>query len=264
MIELTREVRFAIPSTRFARTVERLANSWSGSASDNLIRPMVALQVTVAGELDSKSSYICNIKLIDDLVMQRIVNRLQPQSECTQRAQNLLDFAAHELQLHLPPSLTLRKVALHLNPQIVFAWQQGDTVMLTYSEQFEFSAAHRLHNPNLSDEENLALFGKCNHISGHGHNYVVDVTLVKHQAASDFDVRAFQTIVRQQVIDRLDHKHLNCDVAAFRELNPSVENIAKTIFDWLKEPLKPQKLHGVRVYETPKTWADYFGQDNVM
>lgn len=131
--------------------------------------------------------------------------------------------------------------------------------MIRWTQQFEFSAAHRLHSTRLDAEENHQLFGKCNNPAGHGHNYVVEVTIESGgngRPAAPFSPAAFEQQVRETVIDRLDHKHLNHDVAEFAALNPSVENIAAVIFGWLSGAGGGFSLQNVRVYETPKTWAD--------
>ena len=128
--------------------------------------------------------------------------------------------------------------------------------MVCLTQQFEFSAAHRLHCPELSDDENRKLFGKCNNPDGHGHNYVVEIT-IERDSAEQIDLPQFESTVKKLVIDRLDHKHLNKNVDYFSQINPSVENIAIAIWTWLDGQFDAATLSNVRVYETPKTWADY-------
>lgn len=129
--------------------------------------------------------------------------------------------------------------------------------MVRLSKKFEFSAAHRLHNPKLSDDENRRLFGKCNNPHGHGHNYELQVTLLADE--SPIDVPAMEQIVGQTVLDRFDHRNLNTELAEFRELIPTVENIAMTIYRLLKPKFTgpASKLASVTVWETPKTWCEY-------
>ena len=133
--------------------------------------------------------------------------------------------------------------------------------MMRLSQKFEFSASHRLHNPQLSDEENRKTFGKCNNPLGHGHNYEVQVTLLGTPDATGvlIDIPAFERIVAETVIERFDHKNLNAEVPEFRALIPSVENIAKVIYDLLKPRLKSDRanLVSVTVWETPKTCCEY-------
>ena len=134
--------------------------------------------------------------------------------------------------------------------------------MVYLTQQFELSAAHRLHCPSLSDEQNRATFGKCNNPSGHGHNYLLEVTLAgrpDERTGALLPLPRFEEIVKSQVIDVLDHKHLNADTAQFRDVNPSVENIARVIWGMLVGKLGQAALHRIRVWETPKTWAEYDG-----
>ena len=127
---------------------------------------------------------------------------------------------------------------------------------ISLTQEFEFSAAHRLHCESMSAESNREYFGKCNNPNGHGHNYVVAVTVAYPD--ENFSLPQFETLVKRHVIDHLDHKLLNLDVPEFTNVNPSVENIAAVIWRLLKESPSPPNLHNVRVYETPKTWADYW------
>lgn len=134
--------------------------------------------------------------------------------------------------------------------------------MILLTQQFEFSAAHRLHNPDLSDDQNRKLFGKCNNPHGHGHNYLVDITIgIDDSAYGDSInlVSELEATVRQHVIDRVDHRNLNVEIDEFASLNPTVENIAIVVWNWISNGRCPGILKNVRVYETPKTWADFSG-----
>ena len=133
--------------------------------------------------------------------------------------------------------------------------------MIRLSQMFEFSAAHRLHNPSLDDESNRRMFGKCNNPHGHGHNYQVQVTL-KGEVDDNgllIDLPEFERIVAQTLIQRFDHKHLNLECEEFRSLIPSVENIARVSYELLKPRFSDHraKLASVTVWETPKTWCQY-------
>lgn len=132
--------------------------------------------------------------------------------------------------------------------------------MVELTQCFEFSASHRLHVPHLSEEENRRVFGKCNNPGGHGHNYQVEVTVagdVSPKTGAVLPLPEFESIVKREVIDRFDHKHLNTDTLEFAELNPSVENIARRVWELLEGKVSPAKLRRVRVWETAKTYAEY-------
>ena len=138
--------------------------------------------------------------------------------------------------------------------------------MITTAQRFEFSAAHRLHSEALSEKQNQEVFGRCNNPNGHGHNYEVEVSVSGEPDPATGHIVAggipeLQRIVNQQVIDRFDHKHLNLDCEEFKAgsgVNPTVENIARIIFQRLKGSIPgPAKLQCVKVWETPKTVAEY-------
>lgn len=124
-----------------------------------------------------------------------------------------------------------------------------------------FSASHRLHSKHLSDAENAALFGKCGYANGHGHNYALEVSV---RAPIDdnglvMNLTDLERIIEEHVMRRVDHRHLNLDVAEFADLNPTVENIAVVIWRWLKASLG-ELLYEVKLYETEKNFAIYRGE----
>ncbi len=134
--------------------------------------------------------------------------------------------------------------------------------MVQMTEQFEFSASHRLYCPDLSSEENQRIFGKCANPNGHGHNYVLDVTVggdVCEKTGSLVELGPFERTVIERVIEPFDHRNLNQDCPEFADLNPTVENIARVIWTRLKGRLGPAQLVSVRLWETPKTCAEYRG-----
>lgn len=126
-----------------------------------------------------------------------------------------------------------------------------------------FNAAHRLHNPEWSDERNTEVFGKCNNPSYHGHNYELLVKLygeVDPETGYLMDLKILKDIIRNNVIDRLDHKNLNIDVPEFKQLNPTAENIAKVIWDILREKIDHKFELTVILYETERNFVEYAGQ----
>lgn len=136
--------------------------------------------------------------------------------------------------------------------------------MVCVTHSFEFAASHRLYRPDWTVEENLRIFGKCAHANGHGHNYVLEVSLTGPTEGSDgglSNVAHVQRVVKERVLDTLDHKHLNLDCPDFAALNPTVENIARVIWRRLVNGFEGCRLVRVRVWETPKTYAEYDGVD---
>jgi 6-pyruvoyltetrahydropterin/6-carboxytetrahydropterin synthase len=120
-----------------------------------------------------------------------------------------------------------------------------------------FSAAHQLFDPDLSDEENRRLFGKCTSL--HGHNYAVEVVVAGAiDAASGyvFDLKALADVIARQVIRDVDHRNLNTDVPWLKGCIPTAENLAQAFWDRLEPELPERLLRSVRVWETDKNWAE--------
>lgn len=135
--------------------------------------------------------------------------------------------------------------------------------MLYVTRRETFSSAHRLYNPNLSDEENDRLFGKCNNPNGHGHNYVLEVVVAGEpdpQTGYVIDLKKLKTIIRENVINKIDHKHLNLDVEFMEDIIPTAENIAVKIWEQLVDKIPSGKLYSVKVYETENNYAEYKGE----
>ena len=129
--------------------------------------------------------------------------------------------------------------------------------------RYRFSASHRLHSSKLSEEENRRVYGKCNNPHGHGHNYVVEVSVsgaVDPATGMIANLADLDSFVEREVIEPLDHKSLNEDVAAFRENVPTTENVCKEIFARLKHFPKA-KLERVRVEETGNNTFEYAGEE---
>lgn len=126
-----------------------------------------------------------------------------------------------------------------------------------------FSAAHRLHDPRLSEEENLRLYGVCS--TDHGHNYAVEVTVRGGVPESGMvmDLNRLMLILREEIISQVDHKHLNRDVPFLRGLVPTAENVAVAFWGRIEKRLsefEPCRLHRVRLYESRENFVDYHGQ----
>lgn len=133
---------------------------------------------------------------------------------------------------------------------------------LEITRREEFSAAHRLHDPDLSDAQNRELYGPCN--TDHGHNYVLEVTLRGPLPASGMvmDLNRLMAIVREEIISQVDHKHLNRDVPFLRGLVPTAEVIAVAFWERIQARLSvqdPIRLLRVRIYESASNFVDYEG-----
>jgi 6-pyruvoyltetrahydropterin/6-carboxytetrahydropterin synthase len=130
-------------------------------------------------------------------------------------------------------------------------------VTVLVSRRESFNAAHQLRDPGLSDEENRRLFGKC--VNLHGHNYVLDVVVGgKIDEASGYvlDLKRLSAVIRQQIIQDVDHRNLNTDVPWLEGRIPTAENLALTFWERLQPELPEGLLRSVRVSETDKNWAE--------
>jgi 6-pyruvoyltetrahydropterin/6-carboxytetrahydropterin synthase len=133
------------------------------------------------------------------------------------------------------------------------------------TRKMEFSASHICRNPQLSEQENRKLFGPAANPHGHGHNYVVEVSLAGDPdpvTGMVLDLKELKEILTRQVVEPYDHRFLNYEVPPFDHVVPTTENIAQDIWRRLNPHLNRGrgKLHAVRVYETPDIYVDYFGE----
>ncbi|HEV3420910.1 MAG TPA: 6-carboxytetrahydropterin synthase [Candidatus Acidoferrum sp.] len=138
-----------------------------------------------------------------------------------------------------------------------------DGLKIELGRRYRFSASHRLHSSKLSEEENRRVYGKCNNPHGHGHNYVVEVSVsgtVDPATGMIANLADLDSFVEREVIEPFDHKSLNEDVAAFRESVPTTENVCKEIYQRLKQFPKA-KLERVRVEETGNNTFEYAGEE---
>lgn len=123
-----------------------------------------------------------------------------------------------------------------------------------------FNAAHRLHNPEWSDERNEAVFGKCNNPHFHGHNYELIVQVIGEvdpQTGYVMDMKVLSSLLKELVLDRFDHRNLNLDVPEFATLNPSAENIAIVIYSILRPKIDAGLALKIRLYETERNFVEY-------
>ena len=134
--------------------------------------------------------------------------------------------------------------------------------LVTVTRRLQFNAAHRVHNPALSDEENQRLFGKCNNPNWHGHNYVLEVSVrgeIEPRTGYVMDLGRLATIVQRELIDHLDHKNLNLEVEFMSGVNPTAENIVVACWRVLERHVAPGRLRRLRLWETENNYVEYEG-----
>lgn len=274
MLELSRTIRFCLNDPPPGGTGIPQAETGPGP-KDNTFAAWPAmrglgryyeLDVTCRGEADPSTGYFINIKHIDKAVHEHVL-------PCFHRALavpggvpmgGLMRGLIGALNPPLHDSVVL--VALRLTPTYQIALRSHDMDHVLIRQRYEFSAAHRLHVPGLSDAENREVFGKCNNPAGHGHNYRLEVAVRVpiDQRGRTADVEHIDALINRHAVERLDHKHLNTDVPEFVDLNPSVENIVRVIWDMLAGPVSDglgggAALEELSVWETSKTVCTYHG-----
>jgi 6-pyruvoyltetrahydropterin/6-carboxytetrahydropterin synthase len=139
----------------------------------------------------------------------------------------------------------------YLNPSIL---------KVSVSRKEHFNAAHRLFNPLWSDAENLRVFGKCAYPNYHGHNYELIVTLSGSPHPDTgyvYDMKALSDLIKLHVTQPFDHKNLNLDVAHFKSLNPTAENIVIVIYNILRTLIDPSLDLKIKLYETERNFVEY-------
>ena len=137
--------------------------------------------------------------------------------------------------------------------------------MLYITRKVTFSAAHRLHNLKLSDKENKNIFGECNNPNGHGHNYVLEVTVrgnVPDKTGMVIDLKDLKKIITENIIEKVDHKYLNKDVDFMTDIIPTAENLVIQFWKILKEVLLENnaELYELKLYETENNIVVYRGE----
>ncbi len=134
---------------------------------------------------------------------------------------------------------------------------------VTATRRLRFNAAHRVHNPTLSDEENTALFGKCNNPNWHGHNYVLEVSVrgeIDARSGYVMDLGALRDVVEREVIAKTDHRNLNLEVDYLAGINPTSENIVVAMWRVLEPKVRPARLTRLRLWETENNYVEYDGE----
>jgi 6-pyruvoyltetrahydropterin/6-carboxytetrahydropterin synthase len=135
--------------------------------------------------------------------------------------------------------------------------------MFYLTRREHFNAAHKLFNPNWSDEKNTEIFGGCANPNWHGHNYTLFVTVkgkVNAELGYVVNMKEISALMKLHIIDKVDHKNLNLDVPFLKDIIPSTENFAKAIWDQLLPHISGCQLHCVKLYETENIYVEYFGE----
>lgn len=225
------------------------------------------LDVEVEGSVDPETGMVVNIKRVDDVLKAGVLRQLDLKSlndevfepgasepyfgNRAPSLENLLPFLWRNL-FGLPPECRLTGVRLYEMPG--FYGEIDPQMNVTLTRTYEFAASHRLHSGALGSQRNLDLYGKCNNPAGHGHNYVLEVTVggqPNPETGFLCDLDALDRAVHRLVVDRYDHKNLDVDVPELLGTITTSENVAGAIFRALDGHL-PAELRRIRLWETAR------------
>ena len=281
MITMTRRVTFSAAHSDWIASLSAEANRavFGSHANPEPYGHNYTLDVSVQGEIDPKTGIVVNIKEIDRIVKQWVVQVFNRKyintgvaafAERAVTPETLLHYIAEVLPLHLPTTARLEALYLESEPLGYTEWRNDEDShmnepgMMRMTRIYEFAASHRLHSQFLSEEENQELFGKCNYPNGHGHNYVLEVTVlgpIDSHSGRVCDETILDNIVAQQVVDRYDHRHLNLDIPEFKAMIPSSEIVTRMIWERLEGHIPaPARLYRVLLRETARNFFEYRGE----
>ena len=290
MITMTRRLTFSSALADWMPSLSQAENEaiFGPEASPEPYGHNYTLDVSVKGSIHQRTGILVNIKEIDKIVKNRIVqvldrkllNRRVSRFETEPPTlENLTLFVADELRDALPAEVMLSAIRLEDTATRYATWEADanenaaltargnihrNTGNMLLTRVYEFSASHRLHSPHLSDEANRELFGKCNYDNGHGHNYEVEITVsgpVDPRSGRVIEPDALDAVVNKAVLDRYDHRHLNYDIPEFAGLVPSAEVITRVIWEQIAPHLTGSaRLYRVLVRETQRNIFEYYGE----
>ena len=264
MHRLVRKVRFSVDP--FTDNSSLGANSYASRPCAQGVALFFELTVGLVGEAKENTGFVLNVKDVDDAVRefavpifdQYISGRYKLAESITiPELAALLAGACANLKDKFTGA-RLIDLSLALDPYRKIAFDCEDFKMFYYSEKFEFAAMHKLWNDKLTEEQNFAAFGKCANPNGHGHNYILEIT-VKAATDTDIQVGKLEQTVNDYFIELLDHKNINADVKELAGINPTIENIAAFAWDKLADKFDSAKLHSVSVAESDRTYCTYYG-----
>ena len=259
-IMLSRSVRILVGSGQPDMTTS--PNSFAAVLATNRLGAFYEFTMHCEGPLEARTGFVENIYEVDRAVQAILGPRL---ADGLQHGDTdpviLLRDSMGPLSEHLDSRLV--GVDWSLSPTYRISMETSDMTSYLLSQQYQFAASHRLHNPDFDEATNQAVFGKCCNPNGHGHNYKLEVEVAVPLDAGGpkggFTVLDLDAVVHEHIIDPYDHTYLNLDVSDYKNCNPTVENITLTCHDKLVQPLQELgvTLHRVRLWETEKTCCAY-------
>jgi 6-pyruvoyltetrahydropterin/6-carboxytetrahydropterin synthase len=286
-VRMTRRAQFSAAHNYYLSDLSEGENRelFGSHAADEGHGHNYSVAVSVDGDVDETSGVVVNIVEIDRAIKQHIItaldgkflNRQVPYFKVNAPStENLVQFVWNNLINSLPERTRLVSVEVSESDRLWASWtlnelpnigeREADVTEIQLTRKYDFSAAHRLHSNDLSPEENIALFGKCNHANFHGHNYDIEVTLAgtpNKRSGMLFDLDKLDLIVTDEILTPMDHRNLNLDIAEFETANPTSEMLAVVIWNRLAKRLSTHgspRLAKVLVRETPRNEFEYCGK----
>lgn len=227
------------------------------------------LHVTLKGSPALETGMIINLIDLKSILKEKILTQFDYKTlnDTVHFKQNLptLEKLCIVCWQLLAPELAykLHKVTLDENEKLV-AYYKGEHNMVYLTRIYNFSASHRLHNPQLSDERNQAVFGKCNNYNAHGHNFKLEVTLkgeINPETGLIYDQLDMDQTVNDLIINRLDHKNLNKDVEDLTNTITTGESLIIYMWQHLDGQFAPASLYKLKLFETDRNYFEYKGNN---
>jgi len=267
MYKLARQVRFSI-NPFLSEDIEG-ANSFVSKPAGEGLSIFFELFVELTGTVEPATGFVVNVTDIDKNVRKYVVPIFDERiRQHFHRAKHIGFLKLVEILGSVREQLAdkfgtagLSKLSLKLNPYRKITMDTKNSGTVYFSEKFEFAATHKLWNTDFTEEQNFEIFGKCANPTGHGHNYIVEVTIKMPTTKDGFRIGNFEKAVDNELIQIIDHKNLNVDVEQFSKAIPTVENIACFAWNKLAGKFSFAKLHCVTVWETDKTYCSYTGAE---
>ncbi len=263
MIRLHRTVRFAVGKGGDPES----PNGFAGRPAFQGLDRHYELFITCRGEIDPVASYLIDIKEIDRAAHASVIPAIRHAALTDDQTPPCRVLRSAFPALNRALAGRVESVRWNLSPYYSMEIHVNHPTTALLRQRFDFAASHRLHVPSLSDEENRALFGKCNNKNGHGHNYQFEACVrveIDRDGRHAFTLRSLEDVAQRTLIERFDHKHLNEDTPEFAHpggVMPSVENIAQVFYRLLSGAIAAQtqgaSLATITVWETDRTSATY-------
>ena len=264
MHTLSRQIRLSIDP--FSTEQAMGYNSYASKPGAEGLSFYFSLWVDLESELNPDTGFVVNVSEIDNVVRQKVFPVFKRDISAAMENKHSLSLTELVDILKLCfkeidgsfDEQQLVQLQLKLSPFQKISIQAEDAEMFTFSEKFEFSAMHQLWNERFEEKKNVELFGKCANPAGHGHNYILEVSI---RQRADLEVGGsvcgFEKVVEEQFLKLVDHKNLNVDVEGFEKQNPTVENLAYFAWEKLDGKFKNGKLAKITVWENDRTFCSY-------